>query len=196
VLGEGAGKRLAVVHGLGGMGKTQLAAAYAKRHREDYSAVFWLNTRDETSLKQGFARVADRILREHPSVVYVRNAVESRDLSEAVQAVKRWLDHSKNDRWLVIYDNYDNPRLGRGGNGGLHQGQDGRIESDGDANADKGYDIRPFLPDAHHGAILITTRSSRVTIGHRIPLGKLKDLEDSLEILAHSSNRHDLHNGM
>ncbi|KAK4141202.1 uncharacterized protein C8A04DRAFT_39242 [Dichotomopilus funicola] len=193
-LGEGTGKRVAVVHGLGGMGKTQLAVAYTKRHREDYSAVFWLNARDETSLKQAFARVADRILREHPSVVYVRDAVESRDLNQAVQAVKRWLDNSKNDRWLVIYDNYDNPRLGGGGNGGPNEGRDGGMEGDGGANADKGYDIRPFLPDAHHGAILITTRSSRVTVGHRIPLGKLKDLEDSLEILAHSSNRHDLRN--
>ncbi len=196
MLGEGTGKRIAVVHGLGGMGKTQLATAYAKRHREDYSAVFWLNARDETSLRQGFSKVADRILREHPSVVYVRNAVESRDLGQAVQAVKRWLDNSKNDRWLVIYDNYDNPRLGGGGNGGLHQGRGGGLEGDEDTNVAKGYDIRPFLPDAHHGAILITTRSSRVTIGHRIALGKLKKLEDSLEILVHSSNRQDLRKGM
>ena len=178
------------------MGKTQLAAAYAKRHREDYSAVFWLNARDETSLSQGFTRVADRILREHPSVVYVRNAVESRDLSEAVQAVKWWLDNSKNDHWLVIYDNYDNPRLGGDGNGRLNEEQDGVMKGQGDAAVAKSYDIRPFLPDAHHGAILITTRSSRVTIGHRIRLGKLKKLEDSLEILAHASNRHDLRKGM
>ncbi|KAL2126192.1 hypothetical protein VTI74DRAFT_1511 [Chaetomium olivicolor] len=196
VLGEGGGRRIVVVHGLGGMGKTQLAAAYAKRHREDYSAVFWLNARDETSLRQGFARVADRIFREHPSVVYIRNAVESRDLNEAVQAVKRWLDNSKNNRWLVIYDNYDNPRLGGDGNGEPNKGRNGEMKGDGDANVAKGYDIRPFLPDAHHGAIFITTRSSRVTVGHRIPLGKLKDLEDSLEILAYSSNKHDLRKGM
>ncbi|KAK4118976.1 hypothetical protein N657DRAFT_650651 [Parathielavia appendiculata] len=192
VLGEGSGRRIVVVHGLGGMGKTQLAAAYAKRHREDYSAVFWLNARDETSLRQGFARVADRVFREHPSVVYVRNAAESRDLNEAVQAVKRWLDNNKNDRWLVIYDNYDNPRLGGGGDSGPNEGRGGGLEGDRDANIAEGYDIRPFLPDAHHGAIVITTRSSRVTVGHRIPLRKLKDLEDSLEILAYTSNRHDL----
>lgn len=196
VLGKGDGKRVAVVHGLGGMGKTQLAAAYAKQYQEDYSAVFWLNARDETSLRQGFMRAADRILREHPSVMYVRNAVESRDLNEAVQAVKRWLDNSRNDRWLVIYDNHDNPKLGGDGNGEPNEKRDRGVEDDGTVNTDKGYDIRPFLPDAHHGAILITTRSSRVTIGYRIPLGKLKDLDDSLDILAHTSNRHDLHKGM
>ncbi|RYP36282.1 hypothetical protein DL767_003435 [Monosporascus sp. MG133] len=111
LLGEGTGRRTAVVHGLGGMGKTQLTAAYAKRHRNDYSALFWLNARDETSLKQSFARVAERILGEHPSVVYAKNAMESRDLDEAVGAVKRWLDQPKNDGWLMIYDNYDNPTV-------------------------------------------------------------------------------------
>ncbi|KAK4182502.1 hypothetical protein QBC35DRAFT_457232 [Podospora australis] len=173
VLGEGAGKRIAVVHGLGG-------------------AMFWLNARDETSLKQGFAKVADRILREQPSVVYIRNAVESRDLDQAVQAVKRWLDHSKNDRWLVIYDNYDNPRLGGDGNVETTEGLDGKIDGDGATNVAKAYDIRPFLPDVYHGAILLMTRSPRVTIGSRIPLGKLEKLDDSLKILAHTSNRHDL----
>ncbi|KAL2126120.1 hypothetical protein VTI74DRAFT_1646 [Chaetomium olivicolor] len=76
----------------------KLAAAYAKRHREDYSAECWLNAREETSLMQGSVRAADRILRDHTSVVYIRNAVESRDLNEAVQAVKRWLDNHKNGR--------------------------------------------------------------------------------------------------
>jgi hypothetical protein len=42
------------------------------------------------------------------------------------------------------------------------------------------YEIRPYLPDPYHSAILITTRSSRVKLGHRIPLGKLGCLEDSL----------------
>ena len=197
MLGEGDGMRTAVVHGLGGMGKTQLAAEYAKRHREDYSTVFWLNATDEMSLGQGFVRAAGRILREHPSVDCLRHAVESRDPNQAIQDVKRWLENSKNDRWLLIYDNYDNPNLGGDGNCRTAGGSGGgKKEGNGDVNVAKAYDIRPFLPDAHHGAILITTRSSKVTIGHRIPLGKLSDLQDSLEILAHSSNRHDIHSGM
>lgn len=178
------------------MGKTQLAAAYAKRHRGDYSAVFWLNAKDETSLKQSFARVTSRIFREHPSIVYVRNAIESRDVDEAVQAAKRWLDQPKNDRWLMVYDNYDNPVLQRGEHGQPDETLPNENKADGDADAaSKSYDIRPFLPDAYHGAILITTRSARVQIGRRIPLGKLGRFEDSLEILSHASGRQDLHEG-
>jgi len=47
--------------------------------------VFWLNATDETTLKQ-FATMAGRILREHPSVVYivyVTNAAQSRNLDES-----------------------------------------------------------------------------------------------------------------
>ena len=32
-----------VLYGLGGIGKTQLAIEYIKRHKEKYTAVFWLN---------------------------------------------------------------------------------------------------------------------------------------------------------
>ena len=89
--GRARGRRTVVVQGFGGMGKTQLGVAYAKRHWCDYSAVFWLNARDVTTLKQGFARVAERVFPEQPSVVYVANAVQSRDLDEAVRAVNQWL---------------------------------------------------------------------------------------------------------
>ncbi len=195
VLGDGHGRRTAVVHGLGGMGKTQLAASYASQHRHEYSAMFWLNARDETSLKQGFARLAEQIFREHPSVISVKNAVESHDLDEAVQAVKQWLNLPGNGRWLMVYDNYDNPQMDGKGKKELGEGVGEETEIDRDVGITKAYDIRLFLPEVHHGAILITTRSARVHIGRRIPLGKLKDLDDSLAILSHTSGRHGLHEG-
>ncbi|KAH6658618.1 hypothetical protein BKA67DRAFT_656789 [Truncatella angustata] len=43
-------RRVVVLHGLGGIGKTQLAVAYTKRYRDEYSAVFWLNIKDEASI--------------------------------------------------------------------------------------------------------------------------------------------------
>jgi hypothetical protein len=43
-----------VLHGLGGIGKTQLAIEYITRHKEKYTAVFWFNANDEDSLKLGF----------------------------------------------------------------------------------------------------------------------------------------------
>jgi hypothetical protein len=168
---SGDGSRLTVVlHGLGGIGKTQLAVAYAKCHRANYSAILWLNSKDEDSLKQSFARMARRILQEHPSASRLSAVHEDSNLDEVVDAVKRWLDHPKNTRWLIVYDNFDNPKL---------QG-----------NTDPAaVDIRRFLPEAYHGSIIITTRSSQVKLGHRIRLGKLEDVRDGLEILSHTSGR-------
>ena len=64
--GDGS-RRTVVLHGLGGIGKTQLTIAYAKRHRHNYSAIFWLNIKDEDSLRQSFAKVAKQIMRNHAS---------------------------------------------------------------------------------------------------------------------------------
>src|SRR4051794_32503191 len=65
---SGDGSRCTVVlQGLGGIGKTQLTVAYAKRHRDSYSAIFWMNIKDEDSLKRSFTKVARQILLEHPS---------------------------------------------------------------------------------------------------------------------------------
>jgi hypothetical protein len=103
-------RRIVVLHGLGGIGKTQLAVEYAKRHRKDYSAVFRMNTKDEDTLKQSFTNIARRIYRDHPST-YLKTATQSDNLDEVVDAIKRWLNHSRNSWWLLVYDNYDNPKL-------------------------------------------------------------------------------------
>ena len=163
-------RRTAVLHGLGGIGKTQLTVAYAKRHKANYSAIFWVNSKDEDSLKQSFAKVARRILKEHPSASWLSSVKDDSNLDEVIDAVKRWLDFCKNTQWLLVYDNYDNPKL-RG-------------------NADlAAVDLRRFLPEADHGSIIITTRSSQVKLGHRIKVDKLEDIRDSLDILSHTSGR-------
>ena len=84
--------------------------------------------------------------------------------------MKQWLDHPKNTRWLMVYDNYDNPKL----------------QSNTDPSA---VDLCQFLPEADHGSIIIITRLSQVQLGHQIKLEKLKNINDSLEILSHVSGR-------
>src|ERR1700740_3536984 len=93
--GDG-GRRTVVLHGLGGIGKTQLTIAYAKRHRDSYSAVFWLNIRDIDSLKETFAKAAKRILRAHPSAPQLSTIDIKENLEEVIDAVKEWLDLPNN----------------------------------------------------------------------------------------------------
>ncbi|KFY90041.1 hypothetical protein V498_06214 [Pseudogymnoascus sp. VKM F-4517 (FW-2822)] len=166
-------RRTVIIHGLGGIGKTQLSVAYAKRHKDSYSAIFWLNIKDENSLKQSFVKMARQISRDHPSALRLSKVDTNDSLDEVVDVVKAWLSRPNNTRWLMIFDNYDNPKL----------------SSDSDPTA---VDIRKFFPESHQGSIIITTRSSQVRIGHFIQIRKLSDVLDSLEILSNVSRREGL----
>jgi hypothetical protein len=169
-------RRVVTLQGLGGIGKTQLTVAYAKRHKNDYSAIFWLNIKDEDSLKQSFAQVARQILRDHPSAGRLSSIDIKDNLDEVVDAVKTWLSLRNNTRWLIIYDNYDNPKLP-------------------DHSDLAAVDISKYLPESYQGSIIITTRSSQVTRGHCIQIKKLKNIHDSLKILSSTSRREDLTHG-
>ena len=68
-----------------------------------------------------------------------------------------------------MFDNYDNPKIA------------GNID-------EATTDIRRFLPEAYHGSIIITTRSAKVNVGHRIHVRKPKDIRDSLQILSNTSH--------
>jgi hypothetical protein len=98
------------------------------------------------------------------------------NLNEVIDAVKAWLSLPNNTRWLMIYDNYDNPKLAN--------------------NMDPAaVDIRKFLPESYQGSVIITTRSSQVRIGYPIQIRKLGNVHDSLEILLNASRREGLING-
>jgi hypothetical protein len=168
-----------VLHGLGGIGKTQLAIEYITRHKEKYTAVFWLNTNDEDSLKLSFRDIAQHVLEDQkgkPSTSTLASVDLDGNLDQVVTAVKTWLNLRRNTRWLMIYDNYDNPRTP----GNLDHSE---------------VDIRGFLPRADHGSIIITTRSAQVSQGHRIHVQKLPNIHGGLEILSNTSKRENIENG-
>ncbi|KAK5699199.1 hypothetical protein LTR17_023452 [Elasticomyces elasticus] len=103
LVGDGS-RRMVISTGLGGIGKTQLAVAYAKRYKDSYFAVISLNIRDEASIKQSFATIAERILRYHPSASNVSSADSMATTDDIVKAVLAWLSESDNTRWLAVYE--------------------------------------------------------------------------------------------
>ncbi|KAI1847293.1 hypothetical protein JX265_013981 [Neoarthrinium moseri] len=170
-------RRIVVLHGLGGIGKTQLAVAYTTRYRDEYSAIFWLSIKDEASIRHSFTKAAMQILRQHPDTSGLNALDLQQNHDEVIEAVKTWLSLPGNTRWLLVYDNYDNPQLANGVDGA-------------------GIDIRRFLPMPYQGSIIITTRLSQVDIGHRIRISKIASVEDGLEILSTTSGRDGLDNDM
>jgi hypothetical protein len=166
-------RHIVVLHGLGGIGKTQLAVEYTKRFRNEYSAIFWLNTNDETLIQQSFVKAASRILQQYPDVRSL-NTTDAKSSDKIAEATKAWFSLPGNTRWLMIYDNYDNPKL---------------------PGHSTGVDISQFLPTAYQGSIIVTTRSSRVDLGRQIQIKKLDSIDDSLKILSKTSGREILQRG-
>jgi hypothetical protein len=152
--------------GLGGMGKTQLSIHYTKRFGDTYSAVFWLSAQDESALKTGLIELAAQVLEEHTSA----SAHSSHEEDRIVRQMRQWFSRPENDRWLVVYDNYDCPRIP-----GM--------------TCTTSYDIRDYFPYRGHGSILITTRSPRLEFAKQVALKKLDGFDQSLSILSTRSGR-------
>lgn len=168
--GNGSHRVTVLLQGLGGIGKTQLSATFLKEQRDLYSAIFWLNGRNEDMLKQSFANMAERLHDKYPSSTLLRPAAESKDLDLVVRVMKRWLSAKGNTRWILVFDNIDTPKLP-----GVKDPQ--------------AYDIKSYFPEVHQGFILITTRSSRLRLGKVISVKKLHNVQDSITVLADNSQR-------
>ena len=90
-----------VLGGMGGIGKTQLAIAYARFYQTRYTSVFWLNATTEVTLKQSFRFIVRR-LHKAPEL-------EKLDDEQIVRRANDWLSDTRNTEWLLIFDNYDDP---------------------------------------------------------------------------------------
>jgi tetratricopeptide (TPR) repeat protein len=88
--------QIVVLHGLGGVGKTQLAVEYAWKHLSDYHAAFWVKADSPAALDASLASLAP-----------VLGLPEASEHEQAVQtkSVLDWLNN--HERWLLIADNAD-----------------------------------------------------------------------------------------
>ncbi|PLB47087.1 hypothetical protein P170DRAFT_388283 [Aspergillus steynii IBT 23096] len=105
-------KHTVVLHALGGIGKTQLAVKYILDHKDEYSAVFWLDATDPATLKSSFENMAYRIALDHASEENLKSIIDFQN-PPAQQLLKR-LESLKGDflnsppfSWIdKIRDNY------------------------------------------------------------------------------------------
>ncbi|KAJ5186104.1 protein kinase subdomain-containing protein [Penicillium cf. griseofulvum] len=157
-------RKVAILYGLGGIGKTQLAIRFARDHQHDFSAILWLSGKDRGTLFQSFSSYFPR-LPEHPEIPGV---VSIEEVEQRARNVLQWLAMGGNSRWLIILDNID---------------QYTPVDSaTGDA-----YDIRKFFPAADHGSILITSRLPGLAeLGKPFQINKLNQ-SDTIQLLLSKS---------
>ncbi len=84
------------IAGLGGVGKTQLALAYAHAHRDAYDLIWWLDGSDPALLDTNLRQLG----------LTLGLAVQTADATAARQMVLAWLT-SAGKHTLLVYDNMD-----------------------------------------------------------------------------------------
>ncbi|MGW4133595.1 FxSxx-COOH system tetratricopeptide repeat protein [Amycolatopsis japonica] len=87
------------LHGLGGIGKTQIVAEYIYRHLQDYDLVWWIDAAHTTQIRAGLTELA--------GVLGLQGASEA---SVAVPAVIEALRTGRPfRRWLLVFDAAESP---------------------------------------------------------------------------------------
>jgi len=122
-------RKLEIVSGLGGIGKTQLAIQFVKLHEDKFSSAFFIDAHSQESISRTFLGI--HLLLWGDSNKQKRGIEDTTLISEILD----WFCLDGNTRWLLIFDNVD------------------KQPSDPD-----GVDITAFFPPVNRGSILITTR--------------------------------------
>jgi hypothetical protein len=168
---------IVVVHGIGGIGKTQLVLEYAHKWREIYGSIFRIDGTSENTAVSGIEKSLETIIRhcemsglvQNPRYHAIKSVLRSDEErllnSEYRITVKelfiRWLSQNENRSWLLIIDNVDD------------------LEN---------FDFRKLLPwtISWGSVVVITRRSDLNTNWNSIEISHM-DKKEAIDLLQRSS---------
>jgi tetratricopeptide (TPR) repeat protein len=91
------------LHGMGGVGKSQLAVEYVYRHQADYDLIWWIPAERPAQIGQALGELARRL-----------NLPVGAEVNAAVPAVREILRTGRPyTNWLLVFDNAESPEAVR-----------------------------------------------------------------------------------
>lgn len=173
-----------VVHGTGGIGKTQLVREFVFAHSTKFTSIVWIDARDPQNIRNGFVSFMQKLLDCYvgksrvtppPYLKIARYlgisgsvgengqiAADATSLDRIVSACLGWLGREGNTNWLLIFDNVDDVETFR---------------------------VSDFFPNSAIGSIVVTSRRpecSRLGEGWRIAI---MEIRESIDLLSKSYGR-------
>ena len=85
------------LHGLGGVGKTELALEFAHRYQADYDLVWWIAAEQPTTITADLAALAEELGIQ-------RVAYQAEMITQLFKELRQ------RERWLLVYDNAEQPK--------------------------------------------------------------------------------------
>ncbi|MDQ3154482.1 MAG: FxSxx-COOH system tetratricopeptide repeat protein [Actinomycetota bacterium] len=93
----------AALHGMGGIGKTQMAVEYIYRHLHEYDVIWWIQATQQAQVRAGLTELAQRL-----------RLPGSSEAHTAVPAVREALRIGQPfRRWLLVFDSAESPEVVR-----------------------------------------------------------------------------------
>lgn len=166
------------IHGLGGVGKTQIALELAHQLREDYPdcSTFWIPAMSTGSIHQAYLNVAHSL----------GIALASQDTGEVAKSIRDHFTQRTSGYWFLIFDNAD----------------DIEVWNRDLSESNPGFTYRDSIPSITSlGRILFTTRSMKVAqalasqnIFHIPELDQNRATQVLKNLLVHKDLLHDQEN--
>jgi transcriptional regulator with XRE-family HTH domain/tetratricopeptide (TPR) repeat protein len=91
----------AALHGMGGIGKTQMAVEYIYQHLREYDIVWWIQATEQAQIRAGLTELAQRL--------GLPGSAEAHTAVHAVQEALRIGQPFQN--WLLVFDSAESPEI-------------------------------------------------------------------------------------
>jgi len=93
---------LAILHGVGGIGKTEIAKEFAIRHQAEFDSIFWIRSDSQASIA--------RSLHDAAIALHLINGRKDWSHQQSTAACLKWFEQST-EKWLLIFDNVEDPEV-------------------------------------------------------------------------------------